>query len=221
MYHNRGLAVFITALLGIFAPTLQASNLLGFDTSATETNFSFNNGVKIYVGGSLGQATQDSVCDEVFFEGNCEDGAMSWKLYGGARFNPMFGAELAYTHQGTAEMDGTGTADSKRVSSKNEISGYQLTGVGYLPVNIVPALELTGKAGVMFWNRETEVTTDGRKKTSSDDGISPVIGLGAQYPLNQNIYLRSEWEHTFNTGADSRHETDTDNYSLGLSYSTL
>lgn len=219
MNNNKGLSVFIAALLGVFASVLQAGDLPGFDTSATETNFGFNNGVKVYAGGSLGYATQDSRCDQIVFEGSCEDGSMSWKLYGGARFNPMFGAELAYTHQGTSEMDGT--AGDEQMSSKNEISSYQLTGIGYMPVNSIPSLELMGKAGVMLWNLETEMTTDGQKETSSDDGISPVIGLGAQYQLNQNIYLRSEWEHTFNTGAGSRHETDTDNYSMGLSYSTL
>jgi opacity protein-like surface antigen len=219
MNNKFRLAATLAALLGMSVSTVQASGLFGIDTSAVESNFGFNNGVKLYAGGSLGYANQDSRCDEIFFEGSCENGSVSWKLYGGARFNPMFGTELAYMHQGEAAMNGA--AGKQEVSGKNEISGYQLTGVGYLPIGSIPNLELMGKAGVMFWNRESETVIDGDKKTSSDDGIAPVLGVGAQYQLNQNIYLRSEWEHTFNTGADSQYETDTDNYSVGFSYSTL
>ncbi|MEZ5538072.1 MAG: outer membrane beta-barrel protein [Thiolinea sp.] len=212
-------AAVLAALLSLSASAVQAAGLFGIDTSAVESNFGFNNGVKLYVGAGLGYANQDSGCDQLFFEGSCENGAMSAKLFGGARFNPMVGAELAYSYQGEAEMDGT--AGDQEVSGKNKISGYQLTGVGYLPVNSIENLEVMGKAGVMFWNRESQLIKDGVKTSSSDDGIAPVIGLGAQYQLNKNIFLRTEWEHTFNTGADSDHETDTDNYSMGVSYSTL
>ncbi|MEZ5477210.1 MAG: hypothetical protein R3E95_06925 [Thiolinea sp.] len=49
--------------------------------------------------------------------------------------------------------------------------------------------------------------------SANDDGISPLLGLGAQYQLTPNTAVRGEWEHTFNTGADSDYEADTNNYS--------
>ena len=192
---------------------------VGLDASAIESNVGFNNGLKLYTGASLIYSAQDSSCETPFFEGACDDSSINGKIFGGARFNPMFGAELAYVSQNEAEMKGT--AGSQAVSSSNEVSGYQLSGVGYLPINSIPNLELMGKAGVMFWERETQTVTNGNKKLSSDEGIAPMIGLGAQYQLNQNIHLRGEWEHIINTGSDSDYETDVGNYSVGLSYSTL
>ncbi len=209
----------LAILLGISGSAVQAAGLFGIDTSAIESDFGFSNGLKLYAGGSLVYSTQDSSCETPFFKGSCEDDSVNGKVFGGVRFNPMFGAELAYVSQNEAEMEGV--AGNQKVSGNNKISGYQATGVGYLPLQTIPNLELMGKAGVMFWERETQTVADGAKKTSSDDGVTPMFGLGAQYQLNQNIYLRSEWEHIINTGSDSDHETDVDNYSVGLSYSTL
>jgi opacity protein-like surface antigen len=48
-----------------------------------------------------------------------------------------------------------------------------------------------------------------------------MLGAGAQYQLNQNLYMRGEWEHSLNIGADSAYETDADTYSVGVMYSTL
>lgn len=209
----------LAILLGVSGSAVQAAGLFGVDASAIESNVGFSNGLKLYAGASLVYSTQDSSCENPFFEGSCDDGSINGKVFAGARFNPMFGAELAYVSQNEAEMKGH--AGSQQVSGSNKVSGYQLSGTGYLPINSIPDLELTGKAGVMFWERDTQTTTDGTRKSSTDDGVAPLVGLGAQYQLNQNVYLRGEWEHIINTGSDSDHETDVDNYSVGLSYSTL
>lgn len=209
----------LAILLGLSGSVVQASNLFGLDTSVIESDVGFNNGLKLYTGASLIYSTQDSSCKAPFFEGSCDDGSVNGKIFAGARFNPMFGAELAYTSQSESEMDGM--VGSQKVSSTNKISGYQVTGTGYLPLQSIANLELTGKAGVMFWERETHTSADGVKKSSTDDGVTPMFGLGAQYQLNKNVYLRTEWEHIINTGYDSDYETDMDNYSVGLSYSTL
>jgi opacity protein-like surface antigen len=144
---------------------------------------------------------------------------MSWKVFGGARLNPMFGAELGYAKLGSAEKKGAVGNQSLHV--KNELAGYQLSGVAYLPINVVPNLELMGKGGAMFWERETQESLNTSADKSTDKGISPLVGVGAQYQLNQNLHLRGEWEHIFNTGSGSDHETDANNYTVGFMYSTL
>jgi len=211
------LAILLSAAMSV--SSVQASNLFGMDTSSLESNVGFSNGLKLYTGGSLIYSTQDSSCDTPFFEGKCDAAVVNAKVFGGARFNPMFGMEVAYVSQNEAEMKGT--AGNQAVSSNNKISGYQVAGTGYLPIASVPELELMGKAGVMFWERETSVTKGYVKDLSADDGVAPMVGLGAQYQLNSNIHLRTEWEHIINTGSDSNYETNMDNYSVGLSYSTL
>ncbi|MEZ5477209.1 MAG: hypothetical protein R3E95_06920 [Thiolinea sp.] len=62
---------------------------------------SFNNGLKMYAGTSLGYGSRAGACNTPFFEGKCEDADFSWKVFGGARFNPMFGVELELCRSGT------------------------------------------------------------------------------------------------------------------------
>ncbi len=177
----------------------------------------FLNGTKLYAGASIGAGRQGDTCNDPFFNGSCDDKDVAWKVFGGARFNPMLGAEIAYNQLGSSKKSGT-TAGSA-ASMENSLSGISASGVGYLPV--APDIEAFGKAGALFWNRETTQTTGTNNTSSKDDGISPLVGIGAQYRLNDNLHLRGEWEHMFNTGADSAYETDADMYSVGLSYSTL
>lgn len=177
----------------------------------------FMNGTKLYAGGSIGQGQQGDTCNDPFFSGSCDNKDGAWKVFGGARFNPMFGAEVAYNKLGKTQKNGTSSGQS--ASMANSLSGISATGVGYLP--IAPNIETFGKAGALFWNRETTQTTGTKTMDSKADGISPMVGIGAQYRLNENVYLRGEWEHMFNVGSDSAYETDTDMYSIGMSYSTL
>jgi len=217
-------AVLLTGLFLLTGTAVAESQLLGFNTTPMESNFSFNNGVKMYAGANVGYASHGSACNLPFFEGSCDDGAMNWKLTGGVRFNPMLGAELSYSQMGETEVSGTYGTGTDPVSSSNRISGYQVTGVGYLPLSAqaVPNPELMGKAGAMFWERETTAKRgDNPAVSTQDDGISPMLGLGAQYQLNQNLHLRTEWDHVFNTGSGSDYETDVDSYSVGMIYSTL
>ncbi len=213
--------MMLSLVLGLLSATnaVQADGLFGFNTAPVNSNFSFNNGLKMYAGVSAGYAMQSDACNMPFFEGSCEDGSAGWKVFGGARFNPMFGTELAYTKLGTAEKKGQ--VGEENVYVKNELAGYQLSGIAYLPINVIPNLELMGKGGAMFWERDTKESLDNARDQTTDKGISPLVGVGAQYQLNQNLHVRGEWEHIFNTGSGSEHETDANNYTVGLMYSTL
>ncbi|MGB3916431.1 outer membrane beta-barrel protein [Thiothrix litoralis] len=178
----------------------------------------FTNGPKLYVGASAGSSKLGDTCNDPFFSGNCNDQDFAWKAFGGARFDPMVGVELAYYDLGSSSMNGiTGGSTAKLDSST---TGTGITGVGYVP--ITPQIEAFGKVGAIAWNNKTSKTVGGGLTQQEDStGISPLIGGGAQFQMNSNLHLRGEWEHMFNIGSDSAYETDADLYSLGLSYSTL
>ncbi len=204
--------------------TLAVISVLLASTQAAATDISANvalkSGMKVYAGGGVGYTGQANVCHSPFFEGSCDDSAVSYKVFAGARFNPLLGAEVTYVDHGEAAM--SGSVGTQQVASKNHITGFQITAVGYLPLatSAAPNLEVIGKAGVLFWQSDSEVEI-GTAKRSSGDGASTLIGFGAQYRFHQNMSLRGEWEHTFGSGADSGFETDIDNYSMSLLYSTL
>ncbi|MDD5394571.1 MAG: outer membrane beta-barrel protein [Thiothrix sp.] len=202
--------------IGFLVLLLPQANITYADNYTTAPS-GFMNGTKLYVGGSVGVSQQGDTCNDPFFEGSCDNKDTAVKVFGGARFDPMWGAEVAYNKLGKTSKNGT--IGSTPASINNTLSGISASGVGYLPV--APQIEAFGKAGAMFWNRETSQTAGGTSTSSKADGTSPLLGAGAQYQLNDNLHLRGEWEHMFNVGSDSAYETDADQYSVGLLYSTL
>lgn len=184
------------------------------------SNLNFPNGIKVYAGAGVGYTTQGNACNTPFFSGDCDETSSGYKVFTGARFNPMLGAELGYVDHGEAAMNGN--VGSQTVASNNKIAGYQVAGVGYLPIApaSVPNLDVIGKAGLLFWERETKVEM-GSAEITNDDGISALLGLGAQYQFQPNMSVRAEWEHTFSSGSESNFETDIDNYSMSVIFSTM
>lgn len=178
----------------------------------------FDNGAKLYAGAALSRNGHSDICNDAFFAGTCHDSDNSWKVYGGARLNPMMGFEAAYARYGEAGKAGI-TAGGGSVALSNELTSLNAAGVGYMPV--APQMELLGKAGLAFWKRDSSKTIGTTTEHSKDNGASPLIGLGAQYQIQDNLHLRGEWEHIFNAGDDAEFETDVNSLSIGLMFQTL
>ncbi|HRJ52886.1 MAG TPA: outer membrane beta-barrel protein [Candidatus Thiothrix moscowensis] len=208
----------LTALLFCMSGSVYANGFFspGINTGTTRPP-GFMNGTKLYAGGSLGAGQQGDVCNDPFFNGSCDDKDVAWKVFGGARFDPMWGAEAAYNKLGTTSK--TGNTSGSSAGLENELTGISVAAVGYVPV--ATQIEAFGKGGAIFWDRETTQTAGGATTSSKDEGTSPLLGAGVQYQVNDNLHLRGEWEHMFNVGSDSAYETDADLYSIGLMYSTL
>lgn len=162
---------------------------------------------RFYVGGSLGVAEQNGYDD---------GGSSAGKLYGGVRYGRYLGAELGYVKLGSIESD---LKDRLETLAESDTSGLYAAAMGYLPV--AHRTELMGKVGVMRW--DTDMTKNqrliGSKVEDNDSGTSPLIGIGAQYHMNPNMFLRGEWERAFGTGNDD-HETDVDLLTVGVTVST-
>lgn len=174
-------------------------------------------GPKLYIGGGLGGTQQGDSCNQVFFTGSCENKDFAWKAFTGVRLNPMTGSELTYHRLGKSQLNGSGTSANDKAT--NQFTGTSVSGLAFLPV--APGIEGFAKAGALFWQRKTTQTQNDQTTDASANGISPLLGLGGQYRLNPNLHLRGEWEHSFNVGSDSVYETDVDEYTLGVLYSTL
>ncbi|MEZ5477208.1 MAG: outer membrane beta-barrel protein [Thiolinea sp.] len=152
----------------------------------------FANDTRFYAGGSLGAANQND-----FDDGSSSAG----KLFGGVRYRQI-GAEVGYAKLGEVETVSTsGRLDS---NLKSDTGGLYAAAVGYMPVYY--RTELIGKLGAMYWDQENSEQTDliDEQGSSSDSGLSPLLGIGAQYQLSQNLHLRGEWEHVFAAGEDGR-----------------
>ena len=168
---------------------------------APETSF--------YGGASIGMANQSN-----FDEGTSHIG----KLYGGVRHRSI-GAELGYLKLG--EVEGVGDSESERLPStiRSDIGGLYAAAMGYVPIYY--KTDLIAKAGVVYWDseRSKEVALIDVNSSDNDSGLSPLLGIGAQHQLNDNMFVRGEWEHIFATGSED-YESDADLLSVGVTYST-
>ncbi|MGB0845489.1 MAG: outer membrane beta-barrel protein [Thiolinea sp.] len=165
---------------------------------APETDF--------YAGAGIGAANQ-----RAFDEGNSGAG----KIFAGVRYRGV-GAEVGYLGMGEVEDPGSMPRDP---TFKSDARAFSVSAVGYMPV--AARTELMGKVGAVYWDKDNtnEVALTGVNDESDDSGLSPMLGVGAQYKLYQNMQLRGEWEHIFSTG-EGDYESDIDVLSVGVSVST-
>ena len=162
---------------------------------------------RLYLGAGIGGADQNE-----FKDGNSGAG----KVFAGIRYRAI-GGEVAYLQTGEAE-DSAATA--REPDLKSSVRGLSAAAVGYMPVNA--RTEIMGKLGAAYWDQtnSSEVKLTDVRSESSDNGFSPLLGIGAQYRLFQNMNLRGEWERIFSAG-EGAYESDIDMLTLGISMSTL
>ncbi|HPQ95715.1 MAG: outer membrane beta-barrel protein [Thiothrix sp.] len=171
----------------------------------------------LYAGGSFGIASHAEYDDGTTGVG---------KLYAGLRANYLVGVEAGYMNLGDTETAGLDDGpdgepgqgrNSARITSST--SGLYAAGIAYLP--LVQNAELMGKLGALYWDRDSgkQVERTGEYHQANDSGLSPLLGVGAQYQLGQNLHVRGEWEHVFGAGSDD-YESSVDLLSLGLTLST-
>jgi OOP family OmpA-OmpF porin len=167
-----------------------------------------------YLGGAIGQAEHEDACEGANI--SCDEKDSAWKIFGGYQINRNFAIELGYADLGTSKA--SGTVGSVTVDVQAEITVFELTAVGMLPV--MDRLALFGRAGL--YRSDVEVTGSGRIGTStvpvslSEDNVDFTFGLGVRFDITRNIGIRAEWQRYLGVGGDDTGESDIALLSLGV-----
>ena len=133
-----------------------------------------------------------------------DDRVLAWKFLGGYHLNEYFGAELAYVDARKLPLKVSGAT-----LANLDLSGFTFAGVFRYPVT--SQFNIFAKGGGFIWSAETEPANTNNTVTVESDGISYVVGAGAEFEVIENLSLRAEWERL---GADG----SIDFLSLGLSF---
>jgi OOP family OmpA-OmpF porin len=184
-------------------------------------------GPGFYGGGSVGLSHYEDQEDEIrgafaptAISVETDDSDLGWKLFGGYRFTPYFGAEVSFVDLGEQSVDiGVGTAS---VTATNSVSGVSLTGTAGYPV--IPQGYVFGRLGGYVW--DSSVDTEGNALLNAiatangaidegDNGVDLTFGLGATYELVEHVKVRADWERFNGLGEN---ETDIDLFSGGIQY---
>ena len=155
---------------------------------------------KSYVGASIGSSKADNHCTN---QSNCEDSDTSWKVYGGYRISDLITLQGGYVNLGELKS-GTTTSETK---------GFSGSALASYPVN--DQITVFGKAGFFKWTTET---SQGKEM----DDIDPLLGVGADYQINDNMSIRGEWENYKSIATSATGESsDIQMLSVGMTFSSL
>lgn len=162
-----------------------------------------------YTGLSGGVASFSDLCSNV--PADCDDSALAYRLYTGARLLPSFGVEVGYTL-----MDDFGVS-----GYSVEPEGLDVTALYHIPMG--SRLDLYAKAGGFFWdttvntneatlNNNANLSQDDVDELTSRDGVASGIdlrtGLGLRFGITSSISLRADYDFVPDFGNNDLGGTD-------------
>lgn len=199
-------ALLITSLLTLataFAGAAQAQSG-GWMGGRMDTN--------IYVGGHIGQSAYRKSCDNIPVD--CDDKDTGWKLLAGYQFHKNIAVEAGYFDLGKASA--SGLVGGLPVSADARVRGFELVGVGILPITNV--LSVYGKAGLARSRSTSSAFAAGVAASAKETTTDFTFGVGGQYLITPHLAARLEWQRYDGVGGDVTGKDDIDLFSAGLLY---
>ncbi len=163
----------------------------------------------------------------------------AWKLFAGARLNPIVGLELAYADLGRSRLDtrllGGDPPFPAGIAIDRKAKAWGADLVLFAPLG-VERLDLFGKAGYYRTKLDVGASLDGniqfsngdpaeRSRASSRREDTFHWGLGAQYAVTRNLAVRAEYERFTSIGkpfavggSGTTGQADVDLVSLAVVY---
>ncbi|MBF0108778.1 MAG: SPOR domain-containing protein [Magnetococcales bacterium] len=119
------------------------------------------------------------------------------KLIGGYKFARYLGVEAGFVHftKVNTKIDASnagGIANAVVNHAPLTMNGAVMSGVGTW--RITPEIALHGKAGGFLWNGKVNANALGDSVTRKDDGIDPILGVGAEFNISDQTLFRIEWD---------------------------
>ena len=132
----------------------------------------------LYVGGGIGNTFFSSEFDDALDQiQKIDENATAWKLFGGFSPNKFLGIEGGYRQFGTVKVGSL---------YESKTTAWDVEGLGLIRIAII---DFFGKAGAMFWSRDTQIGSS----TSDSSATDFFWGLGAGVHLGP-VGVRAEWE---------------------------
>lgn len=178
-----------------------------------------------YIGGSVGQAkfkNIDFTSDIPGYSGsekyNLDESSTAASIYAGYNYNSYLALE--------ATLGGFDAID-KELASVGDMTYFAVQPKLSLP--ITSNFNIFAKAGFAYFSAETIISNSiagqSGNTTISDSVITGMLGLGAEYAINERIHIRATWDYMrpeFELvkveGASVTAEPDITAFSVGISY---
>lgn len=115
--------------------------------------------------------------------------------YAGYQLSPVWGVEAGYT-----DMDYTAriAQDGSAVTGNQQSKALSLSAVARKP--LAQNVGVYGKVGGAFWKSKVNTTAG----NADDSGVTPTVGVGAEYNFSNHFGLRAGVDHFFSMGEQSK-----------------
>jgi len=178
------------------------------------SSYAENDNKGFYVGAGVGQADHKDNCEEVFGS-SCDEEDLGWKVFAGYKFNKHFAVEGGSVDFGHADADipfiNVNTLEIVVATLETKVDGFFLSSIVEWPIG--DKFSVLTKLGVIYWDIEfkgSDLPGAGELIGDEDEnGTDYFFGLGAQYKITENFFLRAEWER-FNNIGESKIDLSTD-----------
>jgi len=157
-----------------------------------------------YVGGNVGQSKFNAGCPIGNCNGDWND--TTYKIYGGGKFNNIFGLEIGYVDMGEPDIGS---------SSKISARGLNFSGTAGFPIGANSSI--FGKLGTT-WGRTKLSSPSTTVSTGKTDGWGWSAGIGALIGFTPNWGLRLDVDR-YNFKFASTGQDSVDTATVGLQYS--
>ena len=201
--------IFISTGLVALSPAAFAAGFYGVGQvthSRTALDKDYFNG-ELAAGGATGLSSSDNG------SGN------QWRLQGGYRFNQYLALEAGYIDFGQADYKASYAGGSARGDLK--AGGVDVAALASFPLN--DSFSVFDKAGVVFAHVKSSLSAGAPASLASNDRTSnvvrPLLGIGANYKLTQNVDLRADFDHVSGLGESRKTgKMDANMISAGFVY---
>jgi len=160
---------------------------------------------KWYAGAMLGKAVYKDACDD-------DDDDTAWSAFIGYAFNENFALEGGYVDLGAIDSLVGDCERQQDIVADPSADGISLAAVVRAPIG--QKFSIYGKGGAFAWNMDRDAA--GGLPAASDDGISPLLGVGLGYSFTERFEGRLEYDRFFDVGEqETTGQTDIDALMIG------
>jgi opacity protein-like surface antigen len=193
---NHVTTAAVIAAFGAALPTVAAAQ------AGSGITWPHQSGFWGHLGASVGTADLDSACPA---GATCDSTEQLFRLYGGGRFNNIFGGEVGFIKFG----------NFKRGDGRTDAKGVDFTLLAGVPFGTNKNWSVFGKLGTLYSDTDVNGTTPGLQ-TGDETGWGTRVGLGLQAGITENWAVRADldrWRIKLPGGRDN-----IDTLMLGAQY---
>ncbi|MDB1125487.1 OmpA family protein [Vibrio algarum] len=186
--------------------------MIAFISSSAYSNPTLDN---VYLGSKLSWSYVHNACEPQQL--SCDKDMLGGGIYGGVQWNKWIATEIGYLDFGDVDAVYPALMNASiKAPYSSEIKGIEFSLKPSIQIN--DKLTVFGKVGALAWQNEVKGREIDFDYTKSEKGWDALFGLGTEYALNDQWFLRAEFQQFPNLGG---HETGRSNISMlsaGITY---